>query len=342
MSIRKLLLCIAFLAVLAGCSQKFAVTADDIARTLPMPKALDDSQTREDYGICRISVMNVREEPKYDAEMGTQMLMGAICWIIERKDGWAMIITPDGYVAWVTESSLQFTDTVGAMAWKASPRLIVTAHYTPLLAAPRRGGAIVRDAVRGCILACTGISGSYYRCRLPDGVECYVAKRDVTDCRNYFERQNPSGNDIVADAELYTGVPYLWGGSSVKGLDCSGLAQRTYMDCGILLPRNASQQAKVGDDVDISGDWNLLRPGDLLFFGRKKDDGSVGIYHVAIYIGGERFIHSSGGLVHVNSLIPGREDYFAGCTNIVSARRILGSEDSDKGVSRIINNGWYF
>ena len=342
MSIRKLLFCFALLAAFAGCSHNYAVTPADLERTLPMPRAIDDDQTKQDYGICRISVMNVRENPAYEAEMGTQMLMGAICWIIERKDGWAMVITPDGYVAWVTDGSLEYTDASGAMAWKASKRLIVTSHYTPLLTSPKSSAAIVRDAVRGCIVACTGTAGSYYKCRLPDGVEAYVAKRDVADCRDYFTNQHPSGSDIVSAAKLYMGVPYLWAGTSAKGLDCSGLSQRTYLDCGILLPRNASQQAKVGDDVDISGGWDNLQQGDLIFFGRTRADGSVGVYHVAIYIGGYQFIHSAGGLVHVNSLLPDRYDYFGGCSNIVCARRILGCEDADKGVCRIINNGWYF
>ena len=138
MTFHKFLFIAVVALILAGCSQKYAVTAQDMARTLPMPKTLDDDKTRKDYGICRISVMNVREEPAYEAEMGTQMLMGAICWIIERKGGWSMISSPEGYIAWVTDGSLFFTDYDGAMAWKASPRLIVTAHYTPLLAAPKR------------------------------------------------------------------------------------------------------------------------------------------------------------------------------------------------------------
>ncbi len=339
MSLHKLLYGLALIALLAGCSQKFAVTADDLARTLPMPKVLDDDKTRKDYGICRVSVMNVREEPAYEAEMGTQMLMGAICWIIERRDGWSMITTPDGYIAWVTDGSLLFTDYNGAIAWKAAKRLIVTAQYTPLLASPRRSGEVVSDAVRGCIVACTSTAGSYYRCRLPDGREAFVARKDVRDCRDYFASQHPTGADIVADAKLFMGVSYLWAGTSVKGVDCSGLAQRTYMDCGLMLPRNASQQEKCGETVDISGGWDNLRQGDLIFFGRKRDNGTIGVYHVAIYIGGGRFIHSQGGLVHINSLLKDQPDYFSGCANIVSARRILGS---DNGVLPIINNGWYF
>ena len=335
MAIRKIYILAVLLVLTEGCSQKFAAVPD----VLPMPKTLDDDKTRQDYGICKISVMNVREQPAYEAEMGTQMLMGAICWVIERRDGWSMITTPDGYIAWVTDGSLLFTDYDGAMAWKAAPRVIVTAHYTPLLAEPRRGSALVSDAVRGCIVACTGRAGSYWHCRLPDGREAYVARRDVADCRNYFASQHPSGSDIVNTAKEYMGVPYMWAGTSVKAVDCSGLAQRTYMDCGLLLPRNASQQAQCGQEVDIDGGWDLLQPGDLLFFGRRRADHIIGIYHVAIYVGGGQFIHSAGGMVHINSLLPEQPDYFSGCTNIVRARRILGS---DNGVSQIISNGWYF
>ena len=135
---------------------------------------------------------------------------------------------------------------------------------------------------------------------------------------------------------------YLWGGSSIKGVDCSGLAQRVYMDCGILLPRNASQQARSGEEVDISNGWDNLQPGDLLFFGRPREDGSTSIYHVAIYIGGGQIIHSAAGKVHTASFIRGRANYYRGCENIVSARRILGSVDSDKAAWSILSSGWYF
>ncbi len=342
MDFKKCLLTVAALILMASCSQKYAVTPGDLARTLPMPRSLGDGRDGNDFGICLISVMNIREEPKYEAEIGTQMLMGSICWIIEQRDGWAMISTPEGYIAWVHGKSLQITDSDGAIAWKAAPRLVVTAHYTPLLSQPKAGSEIVRDAVRGCIMQKLSRKGNWYQVRLPDGVKAYVAARDVADCREYFEKQHPAGTDIVADAKLYMGIPYLWGGSSVKGVDCSGLTQRVYMDCGILLPRNASQQARSGDEVDISGGWDLLQPGDLLFFGRPRDDGSTRIYHVAIYIGDGQIIHSAAGKVHTASIIPGRANYYSGCSNIVAARRILGSVDKEKAAWSIISNGWYF
>ena len=341
MYFRKLLFALSLLAVLAGCSRNYSVSPTGITGTLPIPKAPDGADGGQ-YGICRISVANLREEPAYEAEMGTQLLMGAVCRVIEKKSYWLKVEAPDGYTAWVTEGSLHPCDASGIMAWKATRRLFVTAAYTPVTSAPGKGGEIVCDAVRGCIVACTGSAGRYWRCRLPDGREGYIARNHVCDCREYFSSRNPSGKDIIADAKLYLGVPYLWGGSSAKGLDCSGLSQRVYMDCGILLPRNASQQARVGEDIDISGGWDNLQPGDLVFFSRKRDDGSTRVYHVAIYKGDGEIIQSSKGCVHIASIVRGRGNYYPESGNIVSARRILGSDASGKDFSKIIFNGWYF
>jgi cell wall-associated NlpC family hydrolase len=91
-----------------------------------------------------------------------------------------------------------------------------------------------------------------------------------------------TGADVVADAKKYIGVPYIWGAESNKGLDCSGLVQKTFGDLGIKLPRVAADQQKVGTPVDSLAD---AQPGDLLFFGKPA-------YHVAIYAGDNKLIES--------------------------------------------------
>lgn len=117
--------------------------------------------------------------------------------------------------------------------------------------------------------------------------------------------------EVVAVALRYLGVPYLWGGTSPSGFDCSGLAQYAYAQIGVSIPRTSRQQFASG--THISADrLDLLAPGDLVFFGRNGDPGQV--HHVGIYAGGGRFIEApyTGGVVQVSSLtgrIASRHDY---------------------------------
>jgi hypothetical protein len=97
---------------------------------------------------------------------------------------------------------------------------------------------------------------------------------------------SPSESGVVADAQRYLGVPYLWGGTDPsKGLDCSGLTQRVYADLGITLPRTAAQQAGSGTAVASLAD---ARPGDLVFFDNSSS--RAGMDHVGIYIGDGQMI----------------------------------------------------
>jgi cell wall-associated NlpC family hydrolase len=91
-----------------------------------------------------------------------------------------------------------------------------------------------------------------------------------------------TGSAVVADAQRYLGIPYVYAGESTSGMDCSGLVQRTFRDLGVDLPRTAAEQQKVGVPVDSLAD---AQPGDLLFFGKPA-------YHVAIYAGNNELIES--------------------------------------------------
>jgi hypothetical protein len=94
-------------------------------------------------------------------------------------------------------------------------------------------------------------------------------------------RAGPSGQDVVADARRYLGVPYVWGGTNpATGLDCSGLVQRVYADLGVQLPRVSQDQARAGSAVASLAD---ARPGDVLAFGHP-------VNHVAIYLGNNQMI----------------------------------------------------
>jgi cell wall-associated NlpC family hydrolase len=94
----------------------------------------------------------------------------------------------------------------------------------------------------------------------------------------------------------------LWGGTSTKGLDCSGFTKTVYFMDGMILPRDASQQEKIGVLVDDRKNYDLLEPGDLLFFGKEVTDSTdEKIVHVGMWIGDMKFIHASGD-VHISSM----------------------------------------
>jgi cell wall-associated NlpC family hydrolase len=129
------------------------------------------------------------------------------------------------------------------------------------------------------------------------------------------------------------GSPYLWGGASSKAMDCSGFVKLVYFMEGIILARDASQQARYGEPVDFSS-RNSLLPGDLLFFGSNGEH----ITHMGIYLGDGNFIHSSG-MVRINSIVPGDPRYVE-ARKIAAARRIMNSLNTE-GIVRVKDHPWY-
>lgn len=126
----------------------------------------------------------------------------------------------------------------------------------------------------------------FFRLGKSTGVKVSVATFLASE--NYVENQKPSvsGSDIVATAKTCIGVPYVWGGESMSGFDCSGLVQYVYAQNGISINRTCTTQYKQGTYVDK----NSLQPGDLVFF---ENTYATGISHVGIYIGDGEFIHAS-------------------------------------------------
>ena len=177
--------------------------------------------------------------------------------------------------------------------------------------------------------------GRFLACMLPSGRTGWIQKGDVADFAVRTASLKPDGSSIVETAMHFLGVPYMWGGTSIKEADCSGLVLCVYFMNGILLPRNTSQQVRAGVPVELDS----LEPGDLLFFGTPAtDDKPERVNHVGIYIGGGRFIHASQ-LVRISSLDPSEPDYYE--RKPLRARRILGHTDGN-GVTLLSKSPWYF
>jgi peptidoglycan DL-endopeptidase CwlO len=120
---------------------------------------------------------------------------------------------------------------------------------------------------------------------------------------------------ILRTADAYRGVPYVWGGNTPRGFDCSGFTKYVFAEHGIALPRTSREQSRVGRAV--AADFRSLRPGDLMFFAERGE----AISHVAIYAGNGEIIHSSssnGGVGYTDLNSGG--DWFV--VNFVAARRV--------------------
>ena len=118
-------------------------------------------------------------------------------------------------------------------------------------------------------------------------------KHEANNYNEWLVRLNASEENLVKTSKRLMGVPYLWGGTSFKGIDCSGFTKTVYFLNGIVLPRDASQQVSVGETIDKSSNWSELKAGDLLFFGEKREDGSERVVHVAMWLGNGEYIHAS-------------------------------------------------
>ena len=212
----------------------------------------------------------------------------------------------------------------------------VTADVLNIRSAPKSGSTSLGTASHGAVLTVTGIEGSWFAVSY-NGVSGYVASQYVLICSpstadtsapetpeetpaetpDETPADNPaatvSGSEIVSLAQQYLGVPYVYGGSSPSGFDCSGFTMYIFAQVGVKLPHGATSQLSYGASVSRSE----LQPGDLVFF---QDYGAVAS-HVGIYIGGDQFIHASssyynGHCVVISSLT---ESYYA--NHYYTARR---------------------
>jgi cell wall-associated NlpC family hydrolase len=165
----------------------------------------------------------------------------------------------------------------------------------------------------------------------PDGRTGVLAKADAWPYSRWLASLRYSGDDVSATAQSLLGVPFLWGGTSTKGMDCSGFTKTVYFLNGILLPRDANQQAHVGMPIATTAEMEEVRTGDLLFFGAHASaDRPERVTHVAISLGGKKFIHCAG-YVRINSLSPADDDFsdirltsFLGATRVIYADHTTG------------------
>jgi gamma-D-glutamyl-L-lysine dipeptidyl-peptidase len=299
----------------------------DSVRLLP-----DSSLGDKTWALAALSVSNLRLQPDHASELVSQSLMGTPMKVLDSRDNWYRVQTPEHYIAWIDSGGLKRFNPKEMEHWKKSDRYMFNLLYGYAYDAPTLKGNIVSDLVLGDLFEVEAVVQKFLRIRTPDGRIGYVPKAECLSF-NVWSKSGPNAQSILSVARQMIGFPYLWGGISSKAMDCSGLVKLAYYSQGIILARDASQQAMHGESLDFTN-INNLQPGDLLFFGRSAQR----ITHVGIYMEKGNYIHSSG-RVHISSIVPGDPKYNPARNN-VAACRVLNSLGTE-GIVKVKDHPWY-
>jgi len=295
-------------------------------------------------GITTVSVANLRPTPRHSAELVTQAILGTPVKVLKKEANWYLIQTPDSYLGWTAVGGITLCTEKGLSNYNQSERIIFTDLTGTCYSLPDKNSRPVSDIVAGSILETTGLKMGFLEVQFPDGRGGYIPQDQcmlLAEWRELF----PAGQEtIVKTALKFLGLPYLWGGTSSKGVDCSGFTKTVYFMNGIILQRDASQQALYGELVGNHDNMDKLEPGDLLFFGIHETDSTAEkVTHVGICIGNGEIIHSSSGagFVKINSLVPGRDNYNGYLDSIfIRTRRILTCV-GQPGIEPVFSNELY-
>jgi len=281
------------------------------------------------YAVVNNSVANIRSKPKHSAELGTQALLGMGLKVLKIKGDFYLVQTPDAYISWVDHGGVQLMNKKEYQEWINVPKIIYT-QVCGFVYQNTEATATVSDIVLGDELKLLKETKNYYKVEYPDKRTGYVKKTDSEIYSNWIKNVKPSGELIEKYAREFVGIPYLWGGTSAKGMDCSGFTKTVYLMNGFIIPRDASQQINAGKNIDPNLKFENLKKGDLMFFGKKATDSTKQrVTHVGIWLGNGKgeFIHASR-LVRLSSINPDSPIYDeANKKRYLGSRRYLGVKD---------------
>ncbi|MDX5418574.1 MAG: C40 family peptidase [Hymenobacteraceae bacterium] len=225
-----------------------------------------------DYGICLLSLVPMRAETSDKAEIVTQMIFGECYEIVSREGNWVCVqLASDGYRGWIDHKQHAPVSPAYYQEWKS-------------IAHPRATD-LVQMISHGDI-------------RIPIGMGSYLPFFDGKSIRVGSDSYEYSGHasdtsaeataaQVVEVAYNFLKAPYLWGGKSIFGIDCSGFTQQVYGICGYQLPRDAYQQVALGEEVHFVAH---TQPGDLAYFSNPEGR----ITHVGIMLEDQKIMHAHG------------------------------------------------
>lgn len=236
-------------------------------------------QAKPQYVAVATNVTGLFGEPNFRSEMMDQLLTGAVVEQLEVEGNWVFVRLPDGYLGWVYKGYLQ----------SASPSQFT--HYVSepvslLRESPDENGAVSGRLLVGTTVCVTHSDNGFLKVTTAGQAEGWLPSSQLRAQETLPNSQAEQRAQMVQDGRRFTGVPYIWGGSTSYGFDCSGYVRLLHKLAGILIPRDADMQYAAGKPIEPP-----FQPGDLLFFGSAK--GHRSISHVGMSVGGWNIIHSS-------------------------------------------------
>jgi hypothetical protein len=290
----------------------------------------DSAVGNQQFAVARNSVINIRSNPKHSAELGTQGLLGMSLKVLDKKGDFYRIQTPDNYISWVDKGGITRMNLTEIDIWNQAKKIIFIQNSGYTYADKNAALNIVSDITLGGVLKYISEDNKFYHVEYPDKRTGFIRKEEAAIYDYWLQKLVTTQENIESVSKTMEGFPYLWGGTSSKGMDCSGFTKMVYLMNGFIIPRDASQQINAGKTVDSNLAFEGLEKGDLLFFGRKAiSDKNQRVTHVGIWLGNNKmeFIHASGN-VHVNSMDETKKNYDEFNKNrYLGSKRYLGVED---------------
>jgi gamma-D-glutamyl-L-lysine dipeptidyl-peptidase len=250
-----------------------------VDRVQLLPEAEADDRV---HALVSAAVAPMMAGPSIQSTQVSQAVLGSRLIVFRREGRWLQCRGSDGYIGWIHAGYVALVDEGMARAWELGADgdlwvaldAAVAQDSGDVLVRLPWGARVLREQ-DGIVRLPDGRTGHARGEMLPLGARGLAFPLEVAA--------------VCQSATRWLGVPYLWGGLTMGGVDCSGFVQALYRMHGCVIPRDSDQQSRAGEPVECGEDFENLRPGDLLFF---AEDGAR-CTHVAMSTGGSQIIHSS-------------------------------------------------
>jgi cell wall-associated NlpC family hydrolase len=283
----------------------------DILVLIAMLAATPEKTAPPENGVVTQGVVNMYSRATTDADVVSQAIFSTNVAILEQDSAWLKIRTPDDYTGWIQSAAVVRQPNYAQSSRVARVEALfanlyretdITKHQ-PLIAIPFESRLEVLNEPKDD-------EGRWVAVRLPDGRSAWVQSGDVS--------MAPQSKSTVADlmewSKRFIGLPYLWGGVSTYGYDCSGFIQMLFRRLGYSLPRDAGPQANWDGFKQVEKDD--LATGDMLYFGTSVEK----ISHTGMYIGNGKFINATAYRRPMVQICNLNDEHWTGL--LVAARRI--------------------